>query len=286
MKLNIFDFSDHRNFLISSFAVQKERLPMWSYEAWAQKLGLGDNSSLLKIVHGQRKVGPKIAGKLIEYFEFNDRERAYFERLIALSKNREKSDHLIRIMKELRDLHPKKQFQLLDERKFSVIAQWWHLVIRQMTKLTRFQAKPNWISCKLRFHVPPGKIKRAIETLKKIELLKVDEKSKKLESPLPRIKTTDDLSLEAIKQYHEETLNLALRAVRFPIDQREFRSLTFNMRYNDIPDAKSFIRNFIEQFSDRFETETHDDVFQLQIQLYPVTLVFKKAVLKKGDQTW
>ena len=82
----VLNYSDYRLFLQDSFHYSQKKNPQWSYEAWAHKLELQSNTSLLKIINGQREAGKKIQDKLVEYFGFNDTEAQYFNDLVELSK--------------------------------------------------------------------------------------------------------------------------------------------------------------------------------------------------------
>ena len=83
---NLIEYDDYRSFLEDFFEYSKSKNGLWSYQAWAQKLGLNDSSSLLKIINGNRDAGPKIQQKLLDYFEFSELEATYFNDLVKLSK--------------------------------------------------------------------------------------------------------------------------------------------------------------------------------------------------------
>ncbi|MNT06148.1 hypothetical protein D3C72_1408020 [compost metagenome] len=53
---------------------------------WAQRMGLRDTSSITKILNGAREPGELITERLVAYFDFNDKDKLYFEDMIRLKK--------------------------------------------------------------------------------------------------------------------------------------------------------------------------------------------------------
>lgn len=82
----IYNYRDYRNFLQDSFDFSQNKNSQWSYEAWARRLGLKNNSSLIKILKGQRDAGPDIQKRFSEYFKFNPEEEEFFKDLVKLRK--------------------------------------------------------------------------------------------------------------------------------------------------------------------------------------------------------
>ena len=280
-ELNIFHFTDYRSFLLTSFQQVKNKNSSWSYEAWARKLSLGDNSSLLKIINGQRDAGPKIRKKLIEYYKFQDDEKEYFEDLIQLSKVSGDSRLSLAIMDKMKKVSPYKEFKLIDEKTFSLVSRWWYFAIRQMVKLKGYQHDSNWIAKKLLCKVTPTEVKNAIETLHKLQLISIDQKTNNVNFVENQIRTTDDLTSEAIKQHHEGMLDNAKKSLRITnVEEREIRAQSLVIRKEDLPKAKEFIRECLNKFTDKFEVENGDEVYQMQVQLFPLTKVNNNNLLQ------
>ncbi len=270
--LSIYDFSDYRTFLKSHFGETKKTNPLWSYMAWSKSLGLSDNSSLLKIMKGKREAGPKLMAKLNKYFVFNQQEMIYFEDLIRLSKVKNDSRLELAIIERMKTNSPRKEFKLLDDRTFSIVSKWWHFAIRQMTKLDSFKSDITWIQKILRFKVDKRELQQAIDTMIEMDLLKKDSQTKKLQIQVPALSSQDDIPSEAVKQHHEAMLDnakISLRTIS-PLE-REITGQTFTIQQKNLPAAKEYIRNMMDEFTHLFESTQGDEVYQIQTQLFPLT---------------
>ncbi|MBT4791621.1 MAG: TIGR02147 family protein [Halobacteriovoraceae bacterium] len=79
---DIFFYNRLSDFLKYYFEKVKSVRPQWSYQTWARQLGLKSNTSLTKVLNGQRNVGTDLKAALLEYFEFNAKEANYFNLLV------------------------------------------------------------------------------------------------------------------------------------------------------------------------------------------------------------
>src|SRR3989338_1064134 len=272
-KPNIHEYTSYRAYLQSHYEDSKKKNPSWSYEAWARKLGLKNNTSILKIIHGQREAGPAIAQKFSEYFKFDVDERVYFEDLIRLSKSKKDPRLAVALMYKMMKQYPQSKVRFLNDKEFSAISHWWFYVIRQMTKLKGFRNDAQWISRQLHFHVPPKEIKKAIEILQELKLLKIENSELKMTKE--RLNTSDDVASEAVKRFHEEMIENAKQAVRsVPVLERQISGVTLAVSEEDLPKAKHIIEEFEEKFSKLINSKNANTVYQLNTQFFPL--------LKKG----
>lgn len=269
---HLFEFSDYRSFLADYHARKKRQNPAWSYGLWAQKLGLKDNSALIKIVGGKREAGPLLSQKFIEYFKLGTKEAAYFQELVKISKFKHDPEIFPVLKRRLQQMNPKLGNTLLDEKEFQLLSHWLYFALRQMTQLKEVDLDPQVVSQSLRFKVSPGQIKKALDLLKEKNLLSFDQE-KECWVPGPgNIRTNFDFASEAIKLFHERNLDnakLALRQVN--LSEREFLALIFAFPHKRMEEAKQLLRDFIQDFSHRFEGEELDCIYQLQMNFYPLT---------------
>jgi uncharacterized protein (TIGR02147 family) len=273
--ISIYDFTSFRTFLKAYADQEKKRNTHWSYSQWAKKLGLQGTASLTMVVNGQRNPGPHLVSDLIRHFKFNEKEKAFFENLVNLEKVNEDSGLKYLVLKELQRLSPLKNFELLDERKFDVIANWYNFAIRQMTRLKDFKNNPTWIAKNLRFSITEKQIKQAIQNL--IDLNLVKENRGKLSKTQTKIVTTNDIPSEALKRHHEQSLENAKKSVReTPLHLRESRAITIVMQESKIPKAQQLIREFSDEFIKLMDTDDGDNVYQMAIHLFPLTKLNKE----------
>ncbi len=268
-------FTDYRAFLIAHVQDCKRRKPDWTFGIFARQLGLKDPSSITKIIQGQREPGDAITGKLIHYFSFSPKDAQYFKDLIRLRKIKDDPRMTVMLLEKMGKDHPNATFRLLDDKSFQVISNWYCIAIREMVKLDQFVADPAWISKMLQFKVTPTEASKAIDLLVNVGLLERVEG--KLLVREGRFHTSNDLSSEAIKRYHESMLDNAKEAIRkFNVDEREFSAASLTMSSSRIGEAKELIREFKSRFAKLLEEDKGDITSQIQIQFFPLTKILTK----------
>jgi uncharacterized protein (TIGR02147 family) len=276
----VFSFTDYRAFLQTHYSDKKRAQKGWSYGAWAKKLGLKNSTSILKILNGSREAGPEITEKLIQYFNFNEKERRYFEDLISLSKADQDPARKVAIMDRLRRSSPKAQFVLLDDKTFAAISRWWFYGIRQFSKLKAFRFDADWIAGKFRFKVTARDVSSAIKTMSELGLLSIDPETQQILLTGKSLNTSDDVASEALKRFHEEVLALARTSIRaVPVSERQVSGITLAVKAQDLPRMKAFLRKFEDEFMAEFgSAKDTDTVYQLESALFPLTKTVREGV--------
>lgn len=276
MKHRLQTYTNYKAFLLSYSEDAKKQNKHWSFGVWARQLGLKDTSSITKILNGQRHPGEKLTQKLNAFFEFGHDESQYFADLVRLQKHGNDPKLCIAIMERMEKIHPNGHMRIIDMSTFNLISHWYCLAIREMVRLDSFREDYEWIASKLNFKVTPKEVKKTLSLLVELDLLERDSDGKLAINKHGRIHTSNDIASEAIKRYHEQTLENAKLAVRqFSTDEREFQASSFNMRRENMPKAKELIREFKSKFVKLLEEEKSDDVFQIQMQFYPITKISK-----------
>lgn len=270
--LRIQNFSDYRVFLQAHAQDMKKHKTTWSYGLWAKSLGLKTTSSLTKIIQGQREPGPQMTDKIVRYFCFDHKQAQYFKDLIRLQKIKNDPRLSVLLMEKIGKEHPKASLRLMDDKSFLVISNWYYLALRELTRMQGFQEDPEWISKKFLFKVTGREVTHALNVLIEMGLLARD-KNNELKIVDGRLDTSNDIASEAIRRYHEQMLEHARAAIRrVSVENREITSTTLMMSSKQMGVAKELIREFKQKFEQLMEDEAGDQVFQIQIQLFPLTL--------------
>ncbi len=269
--LSVLPFTDYRAFLAAHAQEMKRRNSLWSFGAWARHLGLRTTSSLTKIINGARNPGEVISKRLVDYFRFDSDEEQHFRDLVNLQKLRKHPQMNAFLLEKFGAKNELEDFIQVDEATFSTLSEWYCYAIREMVSLDGFLEDPNWISEKLLFSVPPMEVKKAIAKLIKSGLLKRG-KNGRLELGHVRINTKNDVASEAIRRYHEQSLDNAKTVLRtVAVDQREISSSTFGIDPKDMPEAKEMLRRFRKRFARSLEKQKGKQIYQLEVAFFPIT---------------
>ncbi|MGZ3796230.1 MAG: DUF4423 domain-containing protein [Pseudobdellovibrionaceae bacterium] len=269
--LNINQFTDYRSFLLAHVQDMKSTKKNWSCGVWTQTLGLKTTSSITKILNGERDPGPQITERLIHYFRFDTKQAQYFRDLIKLQKIKHDPRLSVLLMEKMGKNHPDAKLRIIDDKSFQVISNWYYLAVRELCRMRNFKEDPEWIAEEFLFKVTARETASAIKTLLALGLLVRNAKGH-LCLAEGRLNTANDISNEAIKRYHEQMLENAKRALRtVPPNEREITSTTLVMSSSNMEKAKELIRDFKNNFEKLMEEDSGDRVFQIQIQLFPLT---------------
>ncbi len=278
----ILSFTDYRAYLNAHFQIAKRRNRRWSYGAWAKQLRLSSTSSLTKVLHGQRDAGPEITGKLVDYFEFDTQQSGYFRDLVQLSKLKHDARLSVLLMEKMERRHPDGAIRILSDDEFKLVSEWHYYAIRQLTRRKRFVESANWIAQQFRFRLSPTEAQNALQTLLRLGLLARDSRGR-LRVATRVIDTSHGIANEALKRHHEQALLQTAEAVRtIDVSERSMVDSTLVMKLEDVPRAKEFLRNTIDEFEKLFEKDDGDSVFRFQLQLVPLTKNYSKKEEKNA----
>lgn len=278
----IFNYTDYRTFLKDYFKHRKEVQPSFSLGVWSKALGVSSTAVLVNVLNGKRNPGEMISAKFSNYFAFAPKEQQYFQDLIGLSKVQNDPRLSLALMEKMGRANPDGTFRLLDDQTFSAISKWFYYALREMVSLPHFKEDPDWIRDHLEYEVTSKEIKKAIEDLLKLSLLEKDNNGK-LKATTRNISMSHDVASEAVKRYHEQVMENGKVSIRkHSLKERDFSSVTINIREENISALKEFLKEFREQVNELFEENAHSSrVFQLNMQLIPLTKCNKQE--KKNE---
>lgn len=270
---DVYDYVDYRAWLKDCHRSRRAARPGWSYHAWARRVGLKSASTLVMIIGGQRNPGPRVVDALSRWSSLDTHRSVYFHALVDLERRRNDPRAVAEIAERLNVLGRRRPraFHFLEHEKFSAIARWHYYAIREMTALDSFQEDAQWIRSHLRFPVSIADVRKALTMLLSLGLIVRDDQGRLRPGP-SHVETSSETANAAIRQFHQEALTNALKAVTtMPPDERELRGVTFALPRKKLPEARELLRKFQNDFCDLLESTSGDTVYHLQMAFYPVT---------------
>jgi uncharacterized protein (TIGR02147 family) len=151
----------------------------------------------------------------------------------------------------------------------AVISEWKYAAIISLTKIQGFQADEAWIAKRL--GLTPARAGDVWTNLLKLKLVQV-EAGGNVTTQMQNMRISTPIPSRTVRKAHIQELEIALQKIEeVPLAQRSFSSLTFNMSPKKLSVAKDLIRKFMQQMEDELENGRVVEVYQLGIQLYPLT---------------
>lgn len=240
--------------LKEAFDARRLSSASYSLRAFARDLEFHP-STLSQILLGRRPLSLQLGLGLVKKLNLSPVESTlFFDSLEPKTK-----------LDEIR-IDPDPRF-ILDDSYFSVIAEWEHYAALTLMDLPDFDLTPGSIAERL--NVSHERSVEVIENLEASNLIEVQDS--KFVKTVGRVRTTEDSNSEALRQAHIDTLKVGMEKIDLPSHLRDYSSVCVAVDLETIPEAKGIIREFRQKMMALFKTGKKTDVYQLAIQLYPLT---------------
>lgn len=159
----------------------------------------------------------------------------------------------------------------LREDQFKLLAGWEHFAILSLVETSDFDDRPSKIAQRL--GISAIEARSVFERLQRMGFIHKNNQNKWCPSQ-PGLKTTEDVSSSALRESHRQSINQALQCLE-TVDpkQRDISSRTMAINSKKISAAKKLIRKFRDDISNLLEKGSRDEVYNINIQLVPVTKI-------------
>lgn len=252
--------------LKENFSKRQRTNPSYSLRAFARDLGM-PASTLSQVLLGNRPLPFKNSSHVLGKISLNAKERTLF--MESLGKKHVTLDSI-----EIRD---QSQQVILDETYYQIIAEWEHYAALMLFDCEDFELSRESLVEKL--CITKIRAEVVIENLLKFGMISEDENGKYIRTH-SSFRTTEDVASDALRASHLETLDLGKEKLTdIDLELRDFSSLMVACDLEKLPEAKTIIREFRQKMIALLKTGKREHVYQLAIQLYPLTDV--KAVKKQ-----
>lgn len=254
-----------QNLLRKEFLRRKSKNPSYSLRAFSQSIGLPSGRTS-EILNGKRRITESNASKILNRLNLNLQERVKWQNTIKGVKNE--------------TLH-------LEEAQFCLIADPIHYSILCLMETSGFEKYQSGLQKKAvairlslqidwmarRLHRPKIEIEMALENLKTLLFVKIEMNFfiLTLESAL---ETTTDIPSAALRESHRKSLLASVNKLEsVPVELRDMTSMVMAIDVNNLAKAKKLIREFRKKLSELLEDGDKTEVYELNVQLVPVTVV-------------
>lgn len=240
-----------QSILISYLEGAKKKNPQFGLRALAKKTELSPGA-LSEIMSGKRRVSMTIAKKVMARLLIDPEiSSSLFYRDEDLGENEEKQNSI----------------QLtLDQ--YQVLSEWYYLAILNLIETKNFKNDSKIIAQRLGLGLDV--VKNALERLFRLEMIEL--KNGKLKRTDVRYKTSEDIANLSIRKFHHKALSKAEEAMdTIPTELRDFSAMILPADPNKLKKVKEKIRRFQNQLIKEFEGEELTEVFQVSIQVFPLT---------------
>lgn len=240
---------------------EKKRLNMrFSKRMFAKHLGL-DSSELSAIFKQKRNLPLKKARLVADKLDLSPADSEQF--YTSVLSNRKNLSHLR--FEKTPDFVEVKE----NEVGFRIISEWEHYALLELTNVKDFTWDYIWISERLGISL--NRVEKVVQNLELANVIKVNSKGS-YDVHTPQLTTTHDVESKALKLAHKENCSLAESAIdNVDLLKRDLTSITFPMNSHRMPELKKVLKEFRRKILTLMKDEHSDEVYQLNLQLFPLT---------------
>lgn len=249
------------NHLEKIYQQKKKINPKFSFRSFSRHLKISQ-STLSFVLTGKRCFPVKHLEKTLHILKISGIEKERFVKSVLNQQTKVKALH--------KDPLKMDSFQLSDQLHSKIIIEWEYYAILSLMDLKDFQPKSSWISKRLGIST-----QRTSECLKNLlESGLIEKRGTKLQKVSLNVKTSENVLSHSIRESHFQALHLAEKKLQsIPLHLRDYTTRTFVMNLQDMDKLKQAIKRFRNEISQLAESANAQEVYQLNLQLFPLTQV-------------
>lgn len=256
-----------------SFEERKKKNPKYSLRAHAKYLNLS-SGRLSQLLSGKRKLTLKTGEGIADKMFRNLKERELFLKQITKSMKTRYGSRKGLYNKNTRRLK-------LNNNSLLNIADPIHFNILSLIETDNFTSDPKWISERLGLDLPT--VNKAIKNLLNANLIEISNNSEISIVSSRGVETSSKTPNTVIQAIHKKTLVSAISKLdSVPVEVRDFSTLTLAVNPEKFSEATKLIRKFENDLEALLTTGNKSEVYRLNIQLYPETLIKRKKALNEN----
>lgn len=249
---------DYRYWLCDEFTSRCKRNPRYSIRSFANLLKV-DSSSLSKILSGTRKISPRMLANFIKKLGADPK---ISEALLRYASINAKKNHI-------EGTTFSQEYRQLTIDTFEVISEWYYYAILELTYVKNFQSSPSWIANTL--GISTDEVRIALDRLLRLELL-IEKQGKYIKTEKHTTNFSEEITSHAHKLFQKKVLDQALNAIdNTAPDEKDITSITMSIDEKKINQAKLLIKKFRRNLCKFMEDGDQTRVYNLAIQLYPIS---------------
>lgn len=254
---------NHIDILKNALQSKQEVNPRYSLRSFAKKLGIHPGT-ISSILSGKRAMNEDQANVIVKTLSLKEKQKKAFLRSVRRVFIK------LNIQQTPEEKYPTNTKIIAENAYYHVIAEWEHYAILSLLNLKCFDSSVSWIS--LRLGIDEKRTRKVLENLLICEL--IEQSEGKIVRRYDCIASSIDVKSDALIESHSEILDMAKeKLLTVPLSKRGYFSETMAIDVDKLDEAKDLIRDFKDKLATFLEKENATEVYNLGIQLFPLTKV-------------
>lgn len=259
------DHSYHANVLQEEFARRQSKNPRHSLRAFAKCVGIHP-SSLSRILSGKEQLSPKAALCISSRLKLTAVKKRLF--LLSVIEHRKLNEQQkIGLASGIPDLRP--QMPVVNTQDCAIALNLDAHRILQLTLTEDFESTSAFIAKRLKLEV--GKVEEILNALERLKMIRL-ENGNIINAQADFTVIKNDKTDQMRKQLQMDVLTRAAKSiVEDKFEDRANYSLTTAIDPEKLPKAREMVVQFMESLMDFLEQGQRKEVYQLSINLFPLS---------------
>lgn len=237
--------------LKSELEARSRRNQNYSLRSFARSLKI-DSSTLSAILRGKRPLSPKTAKRILDELELDPETKSkYLGASFGIDHQR----------------GGERKFTQLDNEALEVICGWEHYAILSVLELSHF---PGTVTAAAkRLNISTGVVIPALHRMERLGL--VERRGHQWASLGKQLTTTQGIQNAALRKANREYIEKALYSLyQHATSERDISGITMAISNKKLPQAFEMIRDFRRKLCSFLEDGVKDEVYRLNVQLFPL----------------
>lgn len=283
-QLRVFAFDNPVEYLNYELKERQKLDARFSIREWARRMGYANPSYLSEVLRKERKLNPELASKLALNLGLEGKAYRYFELTVLLqgSISERERKFYTQLLQNMRPAEHQNINQVsLDA--FSLISDWYHWAIVEMTALKDFRSDEKYIQRRLVGSLDVKTIKSAVGRLLQTGLLSRGEKGElKRANNLPNV-LDPKLARMAAREYQRQMGDRARAALEDQESEEiDYQGTTISFSRSKMDKVKAIMRQAHKDLMELGDSQESEEVYQFNTQFFRLTKPLAKPGRKKS----
>lgn len=269
-------YVDYCDYLRALFNEQKAIDSEYSYAKFAHDLGYEAASNVHNIVMGRRPLTVKSATKISKELSLPSHQAQYFTLMVRLkgTKNPATRENALEELLKTRKRYDQGN---LSGDQLELCKEWYHLVVRELLALDHLDQSPAAIAAIIIPKLRPVQVRKSIELLMRLNMVKYNAKTSRLEPAEDNVQTGAETEDLLAVRYHSAILDISKNAVaEIPEEDRDISANIFRVSRSQLQHIKKQIYDLqMSIMHNEAKVEDTDRIYQLNFQLFPTSVSLK-----------
>lgn len=276
-KINIYEFTDYREFLKTYYREKKRENKSFSFLAFARAAGIGSKNHLWQAMNGRRNLQGNTIRRFTRGLKLKKHEAEYFENLVYFNQAKTSEEKNL-YYKKLASSKHYIEVRHIERDQYEYLSQWYYATVRELPLLSDFAEDPAWIANRLSPRITEKEAREAMELLFRLGFWCRDCSGKVVQAER-YLSTANEIVSLAAANFHKQMIAKASEAIDAIRPQhREMSSLTVAVAREKVAEVKRRIQEFRRELHAYITNgEKADTIYQLNLHFFNLSEVPDEA---------